>query len=177
MLDNLKKIIANQFNAAMGTLHRCIVECPESMWHANVAINPFSQSAFHALFFADLYLGLNIHEQPEQAFHKQHQIVFNGYEQMQQVKPVKTYDREFILEYLQFCRDKADRVLESETSQDLMDASGFPWIESTRSEVHLYNIRHIQHHAAQLILRLRLDSDVDVPWFRSGWSLPTENAS
>ena len=38
----------------------------------------------------------------------------------------------------------------------------------TRAELHLYNIRHIQHHAAQLILRLRLDTDVDIPWVGRG---------
>jgi hypothetical protein len=29
--------------------------------------------------------------------------------------------------------------------------------------MHVYNIRHVHHHAAQLTLRLRLDTDVDVP--------------
>jgi MFS superfamily sulfate permease-like transporter len=32
-----------------------------------------------------------------------------------------------------------------------------------------YITRHIQHHAAQLILRLRRDFEVDIPWFKSGW--------
>ena len=39
----------------------------------------------------------------------------------------------------------------------------------TRAEVHIHNIRHIQHHAAQLILRLRRDYGQDMPWFKSGW--------
>jgi hypothetical protein len=41
-----------------------------------------------------------------------------------------------------------------------------------RAELHVYNIRHIQHHSAQLIMRLRLDCDVDVPWISSGWRDP-----
>ena len=33
----------------------------------------------------------------------------------------------------------------------------------------VYSIRHIQHHAAQLSLRIRLDHQIDTPWVRTGW--------
>jgi len=38
----------------------------------------------------------------------------------------------------------------------------------SRAELHIYNIRHIQHYAAQLSLRLRLDTEVDIPWVSHG---------
>ena len=38
-----------------------------------------------------------------------------------------------------------------------------------RAELHVYSIRHIQHHAAQLSLRLRLDAGVAIPWIGVGW--------
>jgi len=44
---------------------------------------------------------------------------------------------------------------------------------SPRAELHVYNIRRIQHHAAQLNLRLRLDTNVDIPWIGSGRCDPT----
>jgi hypothetical protein len=39
----------------------------------------------------------------------------------------------------------------------------------SRAELHVYNIRHIHHHAAQLSLRLRLDTGRGVDWVGSGW--------
>ena len=46
---------------------------------------------------------------------------------------------------------------------------GFEWCRFSRGELHLYNIRHIQHHAAQLSMRLRLDAKAQVPWVGTGW--------
>ena len=43
------------------------------------------------------------------------------------------------------------------------------WLPFARAELYVYNIRHIRHHAAQLILRLKSSADMDVPWARSGW--------
>ena len=43
------------------------------------------------------------------------------------------------------------------------------WVKLSRTELHVYNIRHLQHHAAQMILRLRLDHAIDFPWHKSGW--------
>jgi hypothetical protein len=56
-----------------------------------------------------------------------------------------------------------------ETAEVLSGPSGFHWRKCTRAELHVYNIRHIQHHAAQLILRLRNDAGVDVPWVSHAW--------
>ena len=38
----------------------------------------------------------------------------------------------------------------------------------TRAELYVLNLRHIQHHAAQLSLRLRVDADAATPWISSG---------
>ena len=71
-------------------------------------------------------------------------------------------------DYLDFCRSKAIFVVANETEGSLMEQSGIPWQELARGELHVYNIRHIQHHAAQLVLRLRLDTEVDIDWVKSG---------
>jgi hypothetical protein len=44
----------------------------------------------------------------------------------------------------------------------------------SRAELHIYNIRHIQHHAGQLSLRLRLETGEGVDWVGSGWREATE---
>ena len=33
-----------------------------------------------------------------------------------------------------------------------------------------FTFRHIQHHAAQLSLRLRMDDNTDVRWVKRGWA-------
>ena len=170
MYATFKELIANQYEAAFCTVHQNIQQCPDSLWHDPVVNNPFSQSVFHGLFFADLYLGENIDAQPRQEFHKTHADIFDGYEQLEiQTVPSDTYEKTFLNEYLQHCRDKANSVVIAESIEQLQAPAGFPWLETTRAEVHVYNIRHIQHHAAQLNMKLRSDAKLDMGWVKSGW--------
>ena len=145
---------------------------PEFRWQSPVVNHPVSQTIFHALFFADLYLGSSIADQPRQDFHRQHAEVFGDYEQLEDRIPHGTYDKPFIHAYLQHCRDKAAATLQSEDETLWKQPSGFPWLDMTRAELHIYNIRHIQHHAAQLVAKLRSDAGLDIPWTQSGWPDP-----
>ena len=47
---------------------------------------------------------------------------------------------------------------------DLDAPSGFHWLPFTKFELQVYNIRHAQHHAAQLADRLRASGNGGVPW-------------
>jgi len=169
MVENFKKLIRNQYEAAFRTLKHGIDGCSDSAWNQPVCNHQFCQTMFHTLFFADVYLGENPEIVEEQEFHKQHADAFAGYEEWENRPPEKTYTREFIEAYLNHCREKAKSLIDQITEEQLGQPSGFSWIKGTAAEVHVYNIRHIQHHAAQLSLRLRLDSQVDVPWVKSGW--------
>ena len=42
--------------------------------------------------------------------------------------------------------------------------SGFSWYRMSKLEHQFVNIRHIQHHAAQLIDRVRSVADVGIRW-------------
>ncbi len=169
MQDLYKSLITNQYEAAFCTLHECVTRCPDEMWQAPVVNHPFSQSIFHTLFFADLYLGTDMDAQRQQPFHRQHAEAFADYEQLEDRIPHGRYEKSFIVEYLQHCRAKARQVVAAETARQLTEPAGFAWLNTTRAEVHVYNIRHIQHHAAQLILRLRGEAGQDMPWVKSGW--------
>jgi hypothetical protein len=126
--------------------------------------------AFHAKFFTDLYLGSDIESLQEQAFHREHAALFRDYEELEDRPQVLLYTRPDLREYLQHCRAKAAEVVAAETSETLAGPSGFPRKNFTRAELHVLNIRHLQHHASQLGLRLRLEGGEGVPWFGSGWS-------
>lgn len=169
MLANYKSLILNQYEAALQTMKLCIDECSDEAWNQPVCNHEFCQAVFHALFYADLYLGQNPEVASDQPFHKEYAAEFEGYEETKKGPPQKTYEREFIEAYLNHCLEKARSVVASMTEEALKTRSGFDWIEGSAAEVHVYNIRHIQHHAAQLSLRLRLDSQAAIPWVRSGW--------
>lgn len=169
MLKLQREIIANQFEAVLCTLDICIDRCPDDAWDAPVANLAFCQAVFHVLFFTDYYLGSEEQDLRQQPYHQEHQDYFGDYEELQPRKQEFLYDRPTTKSYLQHCRNKAAEVIAAETADILSGPSGFKPREFSRAELHLYSIRHIQHHAAQLSLRLRLDRGVDVPWVGSGW--------
>jgi hypothetical protein len=171
LLDLYKQLIARQYEAALCTLGMCIDRCPDERWHEPVANLKFCQAAFHALFFTDLYLGTSVAAIREQPFHCQHAAIFADYEELEPRRQVLTYEKPFIRDYLQHCRTKAANVLAAETTESLAGPAGVEWIKFSRAELHVYNIRHVQHHAAQLILRLRLDTGAEFPWIGSSWKL------
>jgi hypothetical protein len=74
------------------------------------------------------------------------------------------YSKEEILEFHEVCRGEIeDRV----QSLELDLPSGFPWLRLSRMELHIYNIRQLQHHAGQLIDRLRTAGNIGVAWVGS----------
>ena len=169
MLETFKTLIGNQFEATLCTLDTCVDMCPENAWSLRIGRYPFNQVVFHALFFADYYLGIDPEALRPQPFHREHAGIFDDYEQLEDRAPVGRYERAFIKEYLQHCRSKAARVITAETADSLSARAAFQRRDHSRAELHVYNIRHLQHHAAQLSLRLRIDADQDVPWIGSGW--------
>ncbi len=169
MLDTYRELIVNQYEAAFCTLNACIDRCPDDAWNMPIANHKFGQVAFHALFFADYYLGPNAGAQRDQRFHRDHTHIFDDYEELQDRAPIQLHDRSFTRKYLDHCRSKVRDVVAAETAESLSARADFEGKDFSRAELHVYNIRHIQHHAAQLILRLRIDCNQDTPWFRSGW--------
>ena len=169
MLDALQELITNQFEAALCTLSACIDECSEAAWDAPVANLAFCQVVFHTLFYADCYLGQNTESLRQQSFHRDNETFFRDYEELEDRKQKLLYDKPSIKTYLEFCRHKASEVVATETAATLKARCGFEWLPISRAELHIYNIRHIQHHAAQLSLRLRLDADTNIAWVKSGW--------
>jgi hypothetical protein len=169
MLAAYKALVTNQFEAAFCTLNACIDRCPDTLWNQPVGSFPVSLVAFHTLFFADFYLEADESSFKSQPFHADHAAIFADYEQLEYREPVSRYEKGFIKAYLDYCRQKALKVIGAETEDSLNGPSGFARRTCTRAELHVYNMRHIQHHAAQISLRLRLDANVDIPWIGSGW--------
>jgi hypothetical protein len=173
MLDTLKTLLANQFDAALCTLNVCVERCPETAWDGRVANMQFCQLAFHTLFFADFYLGTDGEGEHDafraQPFHRENSAMFRDYEEFAPRAQVLLYERPWIRRYVQHCRTKATAAIAAETAESFAAPAGFAGRGFSRAELYVYNTRHVQHHAAQLSLRLRLDHGIDVPWVGSGW--------
>jgi hypothetical protein len=175
MLDAYKTLISAQLEAGLCTLGHCIAWCPEAIWHAKVAQYRFCHVAFHVLYFADYYLQQDPASFRAQPFHLATPNLFGelgGDEEPLDTPDDLVYPRADVRAYLDFCRRKVLDVIAAETEDTLTAPAKHPRRNFSRAALHVYNIRHIQHHSAQLILRLRLDSDVSVPWVSSGWRDP-----
>lgn len=171
MLDTLKDLLTHQFEASLCTLNLAIVKCPDSIWHQNVAKWKFCQAAFHAVFFADVYLqpSDDVEAVKRQPFHLEHKDQFRDYEEMEDRAQVLLYEKAFVMKYIQNARRKAQETISRESGDVLAGPSGFSWRKCSRAELHVYNIRHIQHHAAQLSLRVNLDCGEVIPWVSHAW--------
>ena len=171
MLDTLKGLLAHQYDASLSMLNLAIDRCPDGIWNECVASWKFCQAAFHVVFFADVYLqpSDDVDALKRQPFHLEHEADFGDYEELEDRPQVLLYGKAFVLSYLQNVRRKSQQTIAWESAEVLAGPSGFRRRNCSRAELHVYNIRHIQHHAAQLSLRLRLDAQVDIPWVGHAW--------
>ncbi len=69
--------------------------------------------------------------------------------------PERPFTKVEILTYLEHCRRKCREVVENLTEQKARERCAAGWLDLSVAELLLYNMRHIQHHAAQLNLILR----------------------
>ncbi len=167
MIDYVKQILRGQFEASLAMLNECVRICPAEHWEGKIATITFRQVAYHTLFFVDLYLSQN-----EEAFQLRDIHASGGDER--NPFPSPGLSKEDTLAYAAICRQKMLETLAGETRESLAGESGFSWYKCSRGELHLCNIRHVQHHTGQLSAYLRRidqrlqDRDV-MPWVAMGW--------
>lgn len=160
--------IVSQMKAALATLQQCIDTCPDAEWHQAHGDYPFSQVVFHTLFFTDYYLERDEASFTTQEFHREHAAFFKDYEELEWKEPVNVYDRADCERYLTFCVDKCAATIAKDDEQSLFGPSGFASKSFSRVELYGYVIRHIQHHAAQLGLRVQLLTGKELTWVNRG---------
>ena len=62
----------------------------------------------------------------------------------------RTYTREELLHYLEYCRRRCQETIGALTDEQAERLCWFPWGELPFAELLLYSMRHVQEHAAQL---------------------------
>jgi hypothetical protein len=168
MTEYVKKILTGQFEAALSMLKDCIEQCPPEHWDGVVGKYPFWQVAYHVLCFVDLYLSPNEGSFQLGKFHPQ------GMKELDDEYPSRRFDKRELAEYLEFCHRKAIASIAAETGESLEGPSGHSHLQFSRGELHIYNLRHVQHHVGQLNAFLRrfgpAFQDIGVlRWARTGW--------
>jgi hypothetical protein len=166
MIDHIRQILTGQYHASLAMLNQCIAACEEKNWEGMIANGSFRYVAYHTLFFTDYYLTPR-----ESDFQLRDLHARGGDEREDQLSP--GLSKADTLAYVRICRDKVGESISRETPESLQALCGFEWRKFSRGELHLYNIRHIQHHAGQMSAYLRrVQPEMglkSLPWIGTGW--------
>lgn len=154
-------ILWKQFGAAIDMLDNALVACPDTLWRQPVWQDSSAPSgraefwyvAYHTLFWLDLYLFGS-----EEGFAPPAPYALVEQDDASGPIPDKTYSKEQVRTYLAYCRDKCRSTIEMMTDERARQPVSFGWVEDgeviSYYELQLYNMRHVQEHAAQLNLLL-----------------------
>lgn len=157
---NPKDAVISQFLAALEMLKLAINNCPDLLWNNPKNKNKFWHIAYHALFYTHLYL--QVTERDFKAWYK-HRDQYHRMDHGEGMPDIlEPYTQDEILSYIEFC------VQEVRAKMPLLDldgkSSGFSWLPFGKLELQIYNIRHLQHHTAELMERLGEEANISIDW-------------
>jgi hypothetical protein len=168
LIESLKAMLLGQLEASLAMLKQCIEACPLEHYEGKIAGQTFRTIAYHTLFYVDYYLSPN-----ENAFELRELHLRGGDDRLSGVVS-SGLPKEDTLAYVEVCRTKLLDTMASETAVLLKGPSGFSRLPISRGELHLYNLRHIQHHTGAMSAYLRrvdprLRETRDLGWVKTGW--------
>ncbi len=135
-------------------LENAIDACPGDVWDDRSRRPEYWYLAYHTLFWLDLYLSGSAGGFLPPAPFNLDELQPDG------PLPERPFTKKELQEYLGHCRSKCRTAIADLSEDRIATRHRFGWGEATGVELLLYNMRHVQHHAAQmhLILRQRTDS-------------------
>ena len=170
MDKTIKEILWNQFGASIDMLINVISNCPDDYFLTH---KRFYYIAFHSTIFLDYYLTIPPNGFSPMLSFTQKEPADRPNEAIDDLIPDKIYNKQEMEEYLKQSRNKCKQLIESLTDEKLKER--FTEGDSPNDmdypilEILLYNMRHTQHHTAQLNMLLRQDMDKHMEWsFRAG---------
>ena len=165
-------IIWQQFGAAIDTLGNALHACPNELWQERLynerSIQPgfaeFWYIGYHALFWLDFYLS-----ESAEGFAPPAPFTLSELEDGQ--FPERVYTKAELQTYLEHSRNKCHTRLETLTDEMLTSLTSIrpDWREMSVAGSLLYNMRHVQEHAAQLSLFLGQKVGSAPGWVSKAW--------
>jgi hypothetical protein len=155
-MDPLNRLLWQQFGATVDMLENALTACPNELWNTG---SKFWYLGYHTLYWLDYYLSADT--PMEKDFVPPPPFTKSEFEENEM--PERVYEKAELLAYCQFGRRKLLELLTRLTAEELQTKRFVSeWKDYTIFEMLLYNMRHVQHHAAQLNLLLRQGGS-DVP--------------
>jgi uncharacterized damage-inducible protein DinB len=154
-----KETVWRQFGATIETLEGVMIACPDRLWSDRKQQPEFWYLVFHTLFWLDYHLS-----QPIEAYAPPPPF---GLEEMDPagVIPERPYTKTELAAFLEHGRRRCRARIAAMTEADARQP--YELFNGTRidiAELLLYNMRHVQHHSAQLNLILRQQTDSATRW-------------
>lgn len=156
--------------ASIDMLIHVVAHSPATYWQSD---SRFYYMAFHSCLFLDYYSTLPPSDFEPLLPFTQTEAAHRPVGAIDDLIPDRLYSRQELLNYLSRSRDKCERLIHNLTEEKLLDRFTEGNEEGDMDypilEILLYNLRHTQHHAAQLNLMIRQDFDQHMAWsFRAG---------
>jgi hypothetical protein len=129
-------------------LDNALVACPDDLWSDRTQQPAFWYVAYHTLFWLDLYLSGSAEGFVPPAPFTLDELDPAG------LLPERPYPKAELRTYLAHGRRKCRATIAALTDARAGEVCTFPWGEVSFPELLLYNLRHVQEHAAQLSLIL-----------------------
>jgi DinB superfamily len=156
--DSLPEILWRQLGGALQMLENAILACPDDVWGDELKEDQFWFLAYHTLIWTDYYASENTEGFSPPAPFVLGDILIGHL-------PKRPYTRQELLAYLAFDLDKSRALIRTLTPAKAQRPFVDQYKSFTLLELVIYNTRHVQHHAAQLVMLLRQRTG-DTP----GWS-------
>ena len=153
-IDVLKENLWSQFAASIDMLKNAIVRQPDERWFAD---KKFFYMSYHVLFFLEIYLTFPAPEDYKPKLpYRSVDLDMLPAEAIDDLLPENMYSKQEILGYVDTCREMCRKLIAGLTEEKIRNER---WMKDGRSfailEMMMYNMRHVQHHAAQLNMMLR----------------------
>jgi len=145
---DIQRVIQSQYLSALAMLRQAVAKCPQGMWDAPQDKDKTWFKAYHALYYAHLYL---------QATRKDF-VRWRGHSKPISSPPLSKGE---VLEYLAFVEQE---VIQRVPVTDLEADSGFHDIRVDKLELQFVSIRHIQQHTGELYERMGSRTNIKLAW-------------
>jgi len=160
MERTLKEILWLHLGASLDMMESAIVACPDDLWDRPSSQMGFWYMAYHALWF--LHHDLT---PVDRQFTPPSFDIYNYELEIKEPPYQNAYSKSDIRSYLELARAICKAAIE-ELEGDPQRLQGCRRIKGNATEVVIDQIRHIQHHTAQLNLLIRQTTDSAPGWIR-----------